>query len=529
VCAFAAGALVWFAPLVILTGGPAAYWHAVFDQGAEDLGNIQMLWTTHGLRDLRDGLYYAFVAPWAAWPLAAVVLVCAVLGIVRLARAQSRALLMLAIAFGPYLVFDLLFQETFTIRYALPLVVPIAYLAVAGPRLIPYDIGLAPAIAVAMFSAHVGGTSIAAYSRAPAPVFRMLAEMRTATDSSPVAPVLAPDRRNSFDLRGPRKLLGPAFPTVSQTLAAPPQHEWLEAVKYWNGGGTAPVWFLVDPKRASIDLVQHREPARFRWTVPYPVLLSGTRPNETDWYRVDRPEWYVGEGWSLTPESAGVAEANRRGPSLAPVEGWLSRNVGGGALIIGGRSFDAGAQPQLSVEVDGREIDRSPVPPGAFLRVVRIPADLPLGDGSYRRMTVAATRGSRVAIEQFDASATRPLVGFDAGWHEQELDSRTGRRWRWLSERGVLQVRGRGPLTLHVEGESPRAYFSRGSRLIIRAGERVVFDEILSTDFSRDVPIADPGPTVVFETDQTYVPAERSRRTADRRHLGLRIFAITAS
>jgi hypothetical protein len=32
------------------------------------------------------------------------------------------------------------------------------------------------------------------------------------------------------------------------------------------------------------------------------------------------------------------------------------------------------------------------------------------------------------------------------------------------------------------------------------------------------------GEPVVFETDQVWVPAERSRRTQDRRHLGLRIF-----
>ena len=42
-------------------------------------------------------------------------------------------------------------------------------------------------------------------------------------------------------------------------------------------------------------------------------------------------------------------------------------------------------------------------------------------------------------------------------------------------------------------------------------------------DFSLDVPIENAGDTIVLETDQTYVPAERSRRTQDRRHLGLRI------
>jgi hypothetical protein len=62
---FLTGVAFWLVPLVIVSGGPAAYAHALFDQGAEDLGNIQMLWTRHGVRDVLDALYYALVAPWA--------------------------------------------------------------------------------------------------------------------------------------------------------------------------------------------------------------------------------------------------------------------------------------------------------------------------------------------------------------------------------------------------------------------------------------------------------------------------------
>ena len=59
------------------------------------------------------------------------------------------------------------------------------------------------------------------------------------------------------------------------------------------------------------------------------------------------------------------------------------------------------------------------------------------------RLAVSATSGARVAVEQFDASATRPLMGFGDGWHEQEFNSRTGVRWRWLSERGELKLGGK--------------------------------------------------------------------------------------
>jgi hypothetical protein len=535
---FTVGVLVWLVPLVIVSGGPVRYWHAVFDQGSEDLGNIQMLWRNHGIRDVAEAFYYAFVAPWAVWPVAAIVCASACAGVVRLAIRDRSALIVLAFAFLPYLAFDLLFQETFTGRYALPLVVPIAYLAVSGLRALPWDSGLAVAVALAMFCAHIGGTSIAAYSRAPAPAFRLLDAMRSARADG-VAPVLAMDRRESLDLRRPMKWIGDSMPNMSSTLPAPPQHEWFEAVKYWNVGGNAPVWFVVDPLRTAIDLVQHGEPDRFRWPLPYPVLLSGARPNEMDWYRVDSPEWYVGEGWALTPETAGVADADRKGPSLAPIEAWISRAALGGAMMIGGRSLDPVSHPRLTVRVGERVVRDLALSPGGFLDFVALPADLiEAADSRFARVTVGASADSRVAIEQFDASATRPVVGFGDGWQEQEFNPRTGVRWRWLSERGELRARmpvrqlppdrrvSQGA-TLHLEGESPLTYFARGSTLTVRIGGRVVLTRMLNADFTIELPIDDPllAAPIVLETDQVFSPADRGwRKSADRRHLGLRIF-----
>ena len=339
------------------------------------------------------------------------------------------------------------------------------------------------------------------------------------------------------------KWIGDALPAVAQTLPAPPQHEWLEAVKYWNGGGRAPVWFVVDPLRTSIDLVQHGDPRRFRWAVPYPVLLSGARPNEMDWYRVDRPEWYVGEGWALTPEAAGVADADRRGPSRAPIDGWI-RGVG----VVWRHADDRRAQlrSDAAAAPDGppRRPSWSSTTPWrrAFLRFV----SLPLLSATPRSRAYDASRrcerrpAARVAIEQFDVSATRPLVGFGDGWHEQEFNPRTGLRWRWLSERGELRsswnrriaerdpLHPEHPLALHLEGESPRKYFSRGSRLVVRSArstslvDRRVERRLLArrADRRRRATRSCSRPI------RSIVPAERSRRSADRRHLGLRMFKV---
>jgi hypothetical protein len=558
--AFIAGVLLWFVPLVLVSGGPAAYWHALFDQGTEDLGNIQMLWSHHDMRTVADALYYAFVAPWAAWPLAAVVLLLALVGLLSVGRRAPRAAAWLAAGFGPYLLFDLLFQETFTGRYALPLVVPMAYLAVEGTRRLPRRSGMAVAIAIAMFSAHVGGTSIAAYSRQQAPAFQLLGDMRTVARSLRDPPVLAMDRRESLDFRRPIAWVAAAMPRVTRTLPAPPQREWLEAVNYWNGGGDAPVWFVVDPKRSSIELVQHGLPSEYRWSVPYPTLLSGARPSEMDWYRVDQPDWYVGEGWSLTPEAAGVAERDRKGLQYGPITAWVKVQDGTPmTLLLGGRNLDPMLRPKITIRVAGLTMDESTVMPGFFLRPVAFPhldMDRPL---RYMPIEVLATPPSRVAIEQFDASASRALTGFGDGWYEPEFNPETGRRWRWLSERGQITVvpptaaisaphPQAGPparpdpvtsasrpaigspvvgrLTLHLEGESPRKYFSRASHLVVRAHDRTLFDSLVGDDFALDIPIPDPNgiDSIVLETDQVFTPADRSRRTADRRHLGLRIF-----
>jgi len=528
VLAFTVGILVWFIPLVMITGGPRAYWALLSFQGSADVSNIQILLTHHSLRDIADALYYAFIAPWATWPIAVVVLLLAALGFVALAWRSCRALVTIAAAFGPYFVFDLLFQETFTSRYALPLVIPIACLAGTGAMLLPWRSGAIVAIAIAMASAHAGGTSVAAFAREKAPAFRLLDDMRGAAAAAKDLPVLAMDRKQSFDFRRPMIWVDGALPHFGASLPAPPQHEWLEVVKYWSEGGRAPVWFVVDPKRTMINLVQHGDPARYRWALPHPVLIGGARPDEMDFYRVEAPDWFVGEGWALTPEAAGIADADGRGPSGSPIAVWVSRRVAGGALVIGGRNFS----PTSATIMIGAPSAIQPLlpsftaPPGAFFHIFPLPTfDLPPTQ-DYVRLPIRASPEARVAIEQFDASGSRPVFAYGAGWYEQEFNPRTGARWRWLSERGELRFASRTPrLTLHLEGENPKTYFSRGSRLLVRAADRVIFDDVLTADFALDLPVPDGIEVVTFETDQVFQPADRSRTSQDRRHLGLRIFA----
>ena len=315
--AFVAGILAWAVSLVALAGGPAAYWRALFTQGAEDLTGVPMLWTTRTPRQLLIALNSAVVAPWAVPWVAAVVLVLATVGAVRLYRASRPAFTTLVVAFGPYFVFDLLFQESVTTRYALPLVVPIAFLAAYGLLIAGRLPAVALAICLAAFAAHLGGLSIASYASEPAPAFRLLADMReSAASARPDLPVLAMHRREDLDLRRPIVWEGASMARFTARLSAPPKHEWLELVKYWNGGGRRAVWFVADPLRTDLALVDHRDArlVRYRWPFEYHALVGGVRPDVIDWYRVRDPAWYLGEGWALTTETAGLAEEDGRGP-----------------------------------------------------------------------------------------------------------------------------------------------------------------------------------------------------------------------
>ena len=194
--------------------------------------------------------------------------------------------------------------------------------------------------------------------------------------------------------------------------------------------------------------------------------------------------------------------------------------------MIGGRNFEPAARTTFTVALGGVTRDQvEPLPPGPFLRFIAVPPAETADLNGYYQVVVTSTPPVRIGVEQFDVSAKRPLVGYGAGWQEQEFNPRTGLRWRWLSERGELHLRAaKLPLTLHLEGESPLKYFSRGSRLLVRSGDRVAFDQSLSADFSLNIPIESAAETILLETDQVFAPADRSSRSADRRHLGLRIF-----
>ncbi|MGE3959764.1 MAG: hypothetical protein AB7H96_23830 [Vicinamibacterales bacterium] len=532
--AYAAGGLAWFVPLVIVSGGPAAYLRVFYSQGAEDLSGVAMLATTPTVRQALLAIEYHLLGPWGEIAVAVPVLLLAAAGLVVMGLRARAALVTLVVAYGPYLAFDLLFQETITTRYALPLVVPMGYLAVRGAALLPRSVAVVASLGLIAGSASVSDRAMFGFASMDAPAFRMLADMAAAAQPEgaavPTTPVLAMHRRGYFDLRRPFQWVGDRLPQFSQRLATPPKHEWLEVVKYWNAGGREPVWFIADPPRSDLALFKYADrPVFYRWPFAPTVLLGGARPNEMDWHVIQSPDWYLGEGWAITPETAGTAREDRKGPGYGPISGWVRRHAQPVTLMIGGRNLaDGGPNATLHVEVDGQAVLDESVPPGFFLRM--IPLRDTAGSGDYATVTIASDN-PQLAIEQFDAQpAGRVIYGYGEGWNEQEYNPRTGALWRWASDRSVIRVRAEGHgLALSLRGEIEEA---SASTVTIRAGETVVATVPVEQAFSTTVMIPGtqltaPETVLTIESSHFYVPAETQWRSHDRRRLGLKLYELT--
>ena len=115
--AFGAACLAWAIPLVLASGGIDAYLAALHSQAGEDFAWVDMLWVNPTPRHVAIAFYQTLVLPWASIPLAVAIAVAAAIGALVMLMRDRGALLRLAVAYVPYFVFHVLFQETITLRY----------------------------------------------------------------------------------------------------------------------------------------------------------------------------------------------------------------------------------------------------------------------------------------------------------------------------------------------------------------------------------------------------------------------------
>jgi hypothetical protein len=533
IAAFAAAVVLWAVPLVADSGGIDGYLRALGSQAGEDFAWVNMLWLEPTPRRLAFALHETFVLPWGSTLLAAAVAAAAAAGAARMLMRERQGLALLLVAFAPYTAFHLLFQETITVRYALPTLPLVAWLAARGAgalgRLAPA--AAAPLVAGALLVAVPVGT---AYGREAHPAFRAVAAASRAAASAPPGAVFAHHSVwRALQASG-------ALPPVPE----PPRlYEWLGLVHYWKAGGSAPAWFLADSRRTDLALIDPQarlDVTRYQWAVAGRPELSGSRPVGADWYRIAAPGWFTEEGWSLTPETGGLASASAAGPDHRPITAWVRRRPGPLHLVVGGRHLGTAGDPAADFElaVDGVVKDRwrLSVDDRNFLRFLDLPDGIAAGEGRYAPLTITSRavdgsgRRAPVGVRQFDVqSADRMLYAFGEGWHEDEYDPARGLRWRWTSDRAVIRLKGgSGGVGLTLRGESPLRYVDAAPTVRVTAGGQAVgqFQPDADFEWTVTVPAADVARgagAIAIETDRIYLPGP-AEGTSDERRLGLRVY-----
>ncbi len=202
-------------------------------------------------------------------------------------------------------------------------------------------------------------------------------------------------------------------------LPAPRDYEWLELTRRWRDGYQGEAWFVADPRRTDLALVDgvHARTRSYRWPFNGRVYVGGARPDEMDWHIINEPGWFLEEGWALTPETAGVAQRDGWGPHRKPSVGWVRRRAGETLMMIGGRNLGAGPAARVIVSVDNRPLATLGVAPGFFLQFVNVPAGALAGEGDYARLTVGRRGRAKAALHpwQSNSSTCRLPVACSSG------------------------------------------------------------------------------------------------------------------
>ena len=256
---------------------------------------------------------------------------------------------LLAVMFGPYAVFHLVFQETVTVRYALPLVLPIAYLvAVSLTETRP---GSRSRRRFALVAASMLWLAVPAGSRVRAGFQVRSSARSTRCPASPSpAAIVGMHRRVWTESRRARRWRGEP---PGQLLAAPRDYEWLELTRAWRARDVPVTWFVADPRRTDLALIDpaSRQLVSYRWPFRQRSYAGGARPDEVDLVTIGRPGWFLEQGWALTPEVAGVTGRDGGGPHKRPSVGWVRSRPGESLMMIGGRHLGGAADPPVRVHV----------------------------------------------------------------------------------------------------------------------------------------------------------------------------------
>jgi hypothetical protein len=527
---FSIGVLVWAIPMIVASGGLVRYRAAFAGQTAEQFTGLDIFLSNPTPRRMALGILASLVGPWAFSPLGWVVVLLAFAGFVYLVWRAPLAATLLLVAFVPYAAFHLVVQESYS-RYALPFIPVVAYLAVRGLSIAGPMAAATGSAAIVIASLAVTLPSARLYAENPSPAFAAVADLQQLVSKEPA--VIGAHQRFA-------RVLEMRDFGATRILPSPVMNESSELASYWLGGGSAPVFYLADPARqdlALVDPLSMRVHAHYTWKFPRESFISGVRPDAVDLVRIESPPgWFAEGGWHLTPETLNISERQHLSEAIAHVK----RRTEPALFVMGAESTAAsgGTSSRVTVALDGRSIGEWDVPPGGriFKRVIIEPAHL-AGEGAFGRLVASYKKddGQPDAVRLTELMIAPPQAVFfvrHAGWNEVEYSDSLQRHWRWTTGRAETFINSGGrDVTLTLSGESPLRYFDAPPHVTVRAGSQILATAQPASDFEMTVEVpaaalAASDGTITIETDKTFVPFEQSG-SPDRRTLGLRIFEMT--
>jgi hypothetical protein len=448
----------------------------------------------------------------------------ALIGLGDLARRRSAGLKLAALASLPYLVFHFLFQQQVPEpRYTMPYLLFLLWLAaegirragaVLGRRSLLVESALTSALVIA--SATLALPALRAYHSAPAPVFAAFAwlEQRRETGILSGHPLF----ERYFHLR----------PPGFEALAAGPRLERLR--EYWRKGGERPVFFLAEAHLGELIEIsprEQREVGRWEWPPEVARFIAGSRPNRLDLVRLERPRWFVDEGWQL-----GHGESDRQIRGRPIRRAHVGAIDSPGFLLLHAEPYAADARDfQVELWLDGERLEardgRQRLIVARELPVPSFPQ--PYGLLEARTLREGRPQGAPIHFRSLDyGSAEDPGIAHLDGWSLPELDDEPRLcRWTEVKARSILRVPPRG-LKLTIEAMAPLEYLGPSVQVdLYVAGVRLAWARPRQRRFTIEVGVGQDGKPfqeLVLLSDHAFVP-HRFKRNGDMRQLGVCVYS----
>ena len=508
---FGAAVALWAVPLLMLSGGPAAFLDS-FTSMISFSVPVEPLVTAFTIRRAALAAVDVVLSPWRIG-LGAVVTLLAVAGTIMLARSDRRLLGLLSLLFLPYAAYHYALQSTPNLRYAIPIVPFVACLAsvaiLRGARQVAFLPPVAGAVA-ATVAAPLTLPALAAY-HSPSPPYQALAAIER-LDDAPHSVVVTGHYIFERYLEQIRK----------HEVLLPAQGARQTLVGYWQQGNQKPVVFLRQPERNTLLLFGHdrQEPlGRWRWPVPVRPFMQGERPGHVELLRLEPPRWFAESGFLVADEAGPLEDVVREKSRLRVRSSPRQRAFALSGFLHGAKAAD------VVLTLDGRRSTWKVGEQFALHTMIDPVAD----SETYLPLSVEASAPAvftDVWMEPSDRAFIRPSQGFYTAERDEDTEL-----FRWIAPHAVASAYlpvSKGRLT--IEGWIPDTYRQPLALSFEWNGRPLASLNVDGPRFRVEQDVAgspgEPWGELAITASQSFVPHER-QRNGDRRTLAVRIYRLT--